>query len=261
MRKGNRKNMNDSKSPNMVSAVEKAMDILLVLQSESQKSIRELGEELNISKSALHRTLLTLESKGFVKQDPLTEKYVLGYKILELGESLRKEDEIRKIAYDDMKQLRDLIGDTVQLAILDDESILIIETVEGTNALRVFSRPGKRHPITYGNIGKVFLAQKSNDEIDAYIQKYPLQPYGSASILDTDVFLEKVKEVDEKGICTSINDPMDGAFGVAAPIHNSHGEIIAVLSVSGVNRFQSVKEIKSIEDLAKQYARKISDRF
>lgn len=248
-------------NPNMVAAVEKAMDILVALQKESKKSIRELSDELGISKSALHRTLLTLESKGFVKQDILTEKYALGYKILELSESLRKDDEIRKAAYGDMKELRDVIGDTVQLAILDNESILVLETVEGTNTLRVFSRPGKRHPITYGNIGCIFLAHKSTDEVLELIEKHPLEQYASASIMDKAIFLEKINEAREKEISTSINDPMEGAFGVAAPIYNSQKEIIAVISVSGVNRFQWKDELKAIEDKTKEYANKISKRF
>ncbi|WP_285398738.1 IclR family transcriptional regulator [Lysinibacillus sp. fls2-241-R2A-57] len=243
-----------------VSSVEKAIDILLALQSENKKSIRELGEELNISKSALHRTLQTLESRGLVRQDGVTEKYALGYKILELSESLQKDIEIRKLAYEDMEELRDLIGDTVQLSIIDNDSILIIETIDGTNALRVFSRAGKRHPITYGNIGKVFLSQKSPKEISKYLEKAPLIQYASKSIMDAEVFLEKIKEVKRKGISTSVDDPMEGAFGIAVPICNSHGEIIAVLSISGVKRFQNEGLIK-LENLAKLYAAKISEKF
>jgi DNA-binding IclR family transcriptional regulator len=252
--------LGENKTSN-ISSVEKAIDILLALQRENKKSIRELGEELNISKSALHRTLQTLESRGFVRQDLLSEKYSLGYKILELSESLKKDIEIRNLAYEYMEELRNLIGDTIQLAILDDESILIIETVDGTNELRVFSRSGKKYPITYGNFGRVFLSQLSTEEVKRYLKKYPLKRYASKSIVDEDIFLEKVNTVREQGLSTSIDDPIEGAFSMAAPIYDSQGKIVASLAISGVKTSQSGKSPIELEKLTKLYAAKISEKF
>ncbi|MFE4708845.1 IclR family transcriptional regulator [Peribacillus simplex] len=253
--------MGEIKNSTTISSVEKAIDILLALQSKNNKSIRELGEELNISKSALHRTLQTLESRGFVKQDQLSEKYSLGYKILELSASLKKDIEIRNLAYEHMEELRNLVGDTIQLAILNGESILIIETVDGTNDLRVFSQAGEKYPITYGNFGRVFLSQFSTEEVKRYIKKYPLKRYASKSIVDEAIFLEKLKTVKDLGLSTSIDDPIEGAFSMAAPIYDFQGNIVASLAISGVKRFQSEKSPIELEKLTKLYAAKISKEF
>lgn len=244
-----------------VSSVEKAIDILLALQRENKKSIRELGEELNISKSALHRTLQTLESRGFVRHDVLSEKYSLGYKILELSESLKKDIEIRNLAYEYMEELRNLVGDTIQLAIPDDGSVLIIETVDATNDLRVFSRAGKKYPITYGNFGRVFLSDLSTEEVKRYLKNYPLKKYASKSIVDEDVFLERIQTVKKQGLSTSIDDPIEGAFSMAAPIYDSQGKVVASIAVSGVKRFESEKNPIELENLTKLYATKISEKF
>ncbi|MFD1066008.1 IclR family transcriptional regulator [Oceanobacillus locisalsi] len=244
-----------------VSSVDKAIDILIALGQSDIKTIRELGQQLDITKSTLHRLLQTLESRGLVKKDITTDKYSLGYKILELSSNLKKENEIRELAIGQMEELSRLTGDTVQLAILENNEIIIIETVEGTNTLRVFAQPGQKYPITYGNFGKVFLAYQSTSNIVNHINATPLLKYASATITDQEKFIDEVNEVKKNNISVGIDDPIEGAISMAAPITDSNNNIVASLSIAGVKTQQKISEIEKFKMYIMDYADKISNEL
>jgi len=51
-----------------IAAVDRTVDILSALGTGQNRTIRDLGNELNITKSTLHRLLQTLEDRGMVKK-------------------------------------------------------------------------------------------------------------------------------------------------------------------------------------------------
>ncbi|MCG6197849.1 helix-turn-helix domain-containing protein, partial [Anoxybacillus sp. LAT_38] len=60
--------------------------------------ITELAHRMDVAKSTVHRLLTSLKNQGYVRQDPLTERYLLGLKLIELGSIVTQSLEIRTIA-------------------------------------------------------------------------------------------------------------------------------------------------------------------
>src|SRR5690625_7602554 len=89
--------MGDSKVT--VRSVERALDILLCFADESSLSMSEIAQRVALHKSTVHRLLASLETKGFVIRDPVTDHYRLGFRVWELSEigraSCREGWEIR----------------------------------------------------------------------------------------------------------------------------------------------------------------------
>lgn len=241
--------------------IDNAIDVLMALSSQSGKSIRELGHELDISKSTLHRILLTLKSRDFVKQDPISEKYSLGYQILELSIKLKEQSKLRDMALPYMKKLSNLTGDTVQLGILDKDEILILESIEGTNLLRVFSQAGQRFPITYGNFGKVFLSQMSTNKINEFIERYPLKKYAMNSITDPKLFLERIEKVKNENISISEDDPTDGAISLVVPVRDETDNIVGAISLALAKTPKVMDSVDELRNVVKQTANDITNKL
>lgn len=242
----------------LISTVDNALEVLLALSQNEGLSIRELSKELDISRSTLYRILRTLQHKDFVRQDLDTEKYSLGFKVFELGNTIKEKFDIRNIAYPYLKKLRDSTGETVQLAAVDNEEIVILEIIEGIGELRIFSSAGLRFPVTYGNFGKVFLAQKDDEEISKLIEKYPLKKYALNSITKQKEFLKKLEEVRRLGVAIGIDDPIDCAFGIAAPIFDHKKQIIAFIGLSGPKTPYNMENLEGIAKRVKKISEKIS---
>ncbi|MFJ7971540.1 IclR family transcriptional regulator [Psychrobacillus sp. NPDC096389] len=244
-----------------LTTLDSAIDVLLALDSENSKSIRELGQELDVSKSTLHRILQTFENRGLIKQDLNTMKYSLGLMILELGKGLKETNELRKIAYPLMEQLRDETGETIQLAIQEEDKIVILENIDGTNLYRLFSQSGMTFPLTYGNFGKIFLSRMDTKEILSIMEKHPLKKYSPQSIIDPELFLKKISEVKNAGICIGVDDPTEGAYSIICPIVNHRGETVAAISVAGVKTSIALENIKETEQLIRKTALSISRKI
>jgi DNA-binding IclR family transcriptional regulator len=230
-----------------ISVVDETLNVILALGNKEDKSIRELGTELSIPKSTLYRILRTLEAKDFVRQNKRSEKYSLGVKFFELGMMLKNTFDIKDTAYPHILDLRNRTKETIQLAIVDKETILLIDTIEGTHDLRVFSRAGRRLPLTYGNFGKVFLSDYADEEIFAMLRKYPLKRYGANSVMDNEIFIEHVKEVRKKHISVGIDDPIDGAFAMAAPIFDKEHKTVASISMAGAKTQASIANLDHLK--------------
>jgi len=251
--------LNNELSP--IASVDNAISILFAVGEKSDKSIRELSSEIGMSKSTLHRTLQTLEYRGLVKQNRETKTYSLGYSILELASFLKGHLEINHVAYPFMEKLRDDVNETIQLAVMNNDSILVVEALEGTNLMRMFSHPGETHSPTYGNFGKVFMSALSNEQVLGIIERYPLKQYGVNSITDCDEYLEKLNEVRTKGISLGIDDPIDGAFSIATPIFNRQKKVIASLALVGAKTPNNMDNLINIQGKLKKASNEISEKL
>jgi len=56
-----------------------------LLQHGSAMNMTEISKKLGLYPSTIHRILDTIKYWGYVEQDPNTQKYQLGLKLLELG--------------------------------------------------------------------------------------------------------------------------------------------------------------------------------
>ena len=57
----------------------------VLLEHRSPMSMSEISEKLDFYPSTVHRILDTLKYGGYIEQNPPTQKYQLGLKLLELG--------------------------------------------------------------------------------------------------------------------------------------------------------------------------------
>ena len=64
---------------------------LAVLESFSVErpeiGVTELSQALGLGKSTVHRLLTSLASRGYVRKNPDTERYCLGFKAFEVGDN------------------------------------------------------------------------------------------------------------------------------------------------------------------------------
>ncbi|MHA6260716.1 IclR family transcriptional regulator [Sporosarcina sp. CAU 1771] len=250
-----------NKNDNIIASVDNSLNILFSISENGNKSIRELSEIVGMSKSALHRILLTLERRGFVRQDEETKRYSLGFAILSLASALNYDLEISKLAIDDMKSLRNEVNETIQLAIVENNKIVLVNVLEGSDIIRIYSKVGKVLPITYGNFGKVFLSGMSHAKVLDYLEKYPLKSYGANTVTDINTYIEDLIKVRETGISVGVDDPIDGAYSIAAAIYDAKKQVVASLSLIGVKKISSMKNLPHIEKLVHQTAMNISNKI
>ena len=208
-------------------------------------SLAELCEQTGLAKSTLHRILATLVHFGFVRQAPVSRHYSLGFKLLELGNILLRQLDIRKEANPFLIALSNAIGETVHLVIRDGPSAIYIDKVDSgvQGGLQMVSRIGMAIPLHCSAVGKVFLSHMDEEEVLGLLGERQLAPRTEKTIPDITLLLAHLREVGKTGFAVDDEENEAGIRCVAAPIKDNTGEVVAAMSVSGASARITLEKI------------------
>lgn len=217
-----------------VQSVDRALIILEILQGEPDGlGVTELSTELKVSKSTAHRLLMSLLKKGFVQQDPENQKYRLGLKLIEFGQTVSNNIDIRKVASSHLRRLAEKTGETAHLVIQERSEIVYIDKIESSATIRMFSNIGKRAPMHCTGVGKAILAFLPQQEILDIVEDKGLEKFTHKTIINIETLLLHLEEIRNNGYSIDDEEHELGIKCAAAPIFNSKGEVVAGISVAG----------------------------
>ncbi len=224
-------------SPKLVQTIERSAAILDVLgQNPHGISLRDLSARINLPKGTTHRLLSSLSHFGYVRQDLKTKNYFLGFKLVDLGNLLLNQLDLRKEAEPFLRELAEKTKETVHLVILDQNEIVYIDKVEtdhNPSGLRMASRVGLRNPPHSCAVGKVLLADLPEEDLNLFLKRGNLMKRTENTITDPARLREHLNRVKKQGYAIDDEENEKGIRCVAAPIRDGTGRAIAAVSISG----------------------------
>lgn len=202
-------------------SVERALEILECFLDQDEMILLEISERTGLSGSTVLRILSALQEHDFVMKNPVDKTYRLGRKIQWLADRMPSEnhDDLRKTAYPFLREMNEKYNEDVRLFVPQGNTKLCIENVESRRELRQVVQVGTRHDLVRGAAGKVILAYMNEAE-----RKKIYPDESKWSVLET---------VRIKGYALSSGEREEGLFGLAVPILNPEGELVAAASMSG----------------------------
>ncbi|KHD85067.1 IclR family transcriptional regulator [Heyndrickxia ginsengihumi] len=217
----------------LIQSIDRALRILdLFDEYTTELKITEISNRMNLNKSTVHALLKTLQHHNYIEQDSETGKYKLGLKLFERGNLVVNRLDIRSIAKKYLLELSRKTGHTIHLVILDGKEGLYIDKVEGTSAIVVYSRIGRRIPIHSSAVGKALVAFKSEHELNKILDGYIYKQQTEKTITSEQDFLKELSIVRERGYAIDNEENEPGISCIAIPIRNHLGEVAAAISLS-----------------------------
>jgi len=256
----------ESKPNNLVQTIERVSLILDILGQNPQGiSVRDLSLKVSLPKGTTHRLLSSLSYLGYVRQDPKTRNYLLGFKLVELGNILLGQLDLRKEAAHFLNDLAERTKETVHMVILDRNEVVYIDKVEGDHnpsGLRMASRIGLRNPAHSSAVGKVLLSHFPDEELNQFFRGKGLSKRTENTITDATQLKEHLKMVRNQGYAIDDEENEKGVRCVGAPIYNEAGNAVAAISISGP-AFRVTKKMaqESLKKEVMETAFKISERL
>lgn len=228
----------------------RALELLGCFDFDRQElGLAELTRTSGLPKATVHRLATTLVFSRFLNQDPEFKRYSLGPKLFELGSVASASFSLRRIASPHLKRFNFQRVRTVLFGVLQDDDLVYVDKKEGTSGVRLGSEIGRHRPPHFGMLGQLLMAYIPEGEVDRLLKKSPLQPFTQKSITDPETFREKLRKIRRQGFVIEDGEAHEGISGVAAPIRDFTGKVIAALGVafiSGSADHQTVMQI--IED-------------
>ncbi|WP_432521810.1 IclR family transcriptional regulator [Kineococcus sp. SYSU DK006] len=208
---------------------------LLDLVAAGTCTLGGLAAASGTHKSTVLRQLRVLEDAGYVHHDD-QHRYVLGAHLFRLAQQALDSFDVRTAAAPRLRRLRDAVGRTVHLAVLDPRpgaGCVYVDELEPAGApVRTVSRIGGTAPLHRTAVGKVLLAGLPPAERERLVRALPVPASAARTTTDPDALLAEVAEVAERGWAQERAE--DGSFVncVAAPVHGADGRVRAAVSIS-----------------------------
>lgn len=211
--------------------------------SDDSRGVSSLARELKLSKSNVHRILLTLQSRDYVRRVEVNSTYELTQKIWELGSLVRGRLSLLKVSGPFIQRLSQETGESVHLSIRDGSEVVYIDKVEGSQPIAAYTRIGGRAPLYCVATGKAMLANL-RDELLAMIVP-TLTRYTEHTIVDYDELRDELERVRDSGFAVNRGEWRADVFGVAAPVFDGSGNVAGAVGISGPSSRFKARQIKS----------------
>ena len=218
--------------PAAVQSVDRALTVLEILAKRGVAGVTEIAVELGVHKSTASRLVAVLESRGFVEQLSDRGKYRLGFGIARLAGALTVHRDLAHAGRPASEALAADLGETVDVAILDEGRVINVLEVRGAGAVAVQTWVGQSTPSHATSSGKVLLAHLPQVQMEALVGP-ELQGYTEHTITDRDALLRELDAVRAQGWACTVEEYERGLNAVAAPVRDHDGTVVAALSVAG----------------------------
>ncbi|WP_163268566.1 IclR family transcriptional regulator domain-containing protein [Chelativorans alearense] len=211
----------------------KACDILeIVGAAPGRVDQAELSRQTGIPRATLYRILAALTARGIIRSDPVTQRYSLGFRLLEHAQNVWGSSNLVSIASSELRLLRDMTGETAYLAVLHHGEVLALGRFEGAHSKRSSAQLGALKPVHCTSQGKAILAHLRDDQVDGLLRE-PLERYTEHTTTDPAALKAQLQIVRARGYAIDDEEILYGTRCVGVAILDENGHPVAAISVAG----------------------------
>ena len=232
------------RSADSLQQLERGLAIIQAFSAENPRlSIADASRLTGVSRATARRILLTLEKLGYVRQDG--RMFSLTPRVLNLGWAYLSSLNLWELARPAMEDLVETGGETCTASTLDPPDIVYVARVLTRRHLVTSTRIiGSRLPAAPTAHGRVLLAGLTPDELDDFLETYPLRSYTEYTVTDPVRFREVIAATRENGWTISDQEGEIGLRSAATAIRRDDGATVAALGVSGPTSRVSLDDLR-----------------
>jgi DNA-binding IclR family transcriptional regulator len=222
----------DPKSLRTIQAVDRAAALLkAVADSRQPLTVVELAEATGLNRSTAWRLLATLDRHGLVERDPVTQRYGVGYAIVQMAAAGDHAALVRR-ARPSLERLAAETGEAVSLAVATRFDLVYIDQVETPKMVMSPNWLGRSVPLHATSSGKAFLAWLPEEE-RAALTPSRLERFTDTTITTRRELEDELDAVRREGYSICVGELEETLFGASAAVLNERERPVAIVSVWG----------------------------
>ncbi len=237
----------EKETKNPVQSAERIFQVMEMLADNGEMGLMEISAALGLHKSTVHRLLMSLIYMGYAKQDEVTQKYMLSYKVVNMAGKILDRMDILQIAKPYMERLSDLSGEAVHLVQRDGNNILYIYKIEAkVGTIRMVSHVGMIHPMYCSGVGKAIMAALPENEVEQIWNDSVIEKKTDKTITDYAQLQEVLEEIRFNGYALDDEENEKGVRCIAACLRGYQNEIKYAFSISGPTSRMTRDRVKEL---------------
>jgi len=214
-------------------ALHSGLDILEVLAAESHGlGVSEIARRSGVDKGNAHRILRSLETRGYVEQDPNSKRYTASAFVLTLARTVLHGIDLVTAAQAEMHALSDRSGESVHMAKRTRSGGVYVAQVRQPGRISVETEIGAQPIVHATATGKALFCQESGSALEQVLN-LPLIQFTHNTVGSIAALQQELERTRERGFAIDDEELTLDVRCVAAPIYDTYGSVTACVGISG----------------------------
>jgi IclR family transcriptional regulator, pca regulon regulatory protein len=195
-------------------------------------TVSEGAARTGLSRAAVRRLLITLESLGYAERKEST--FRLTSRILRLGFSFISSSSLASLSLPILEQLSAHIRESCSVSLLDGAEIVYVARTAPKRVMTIDLGVGSRLPAYCTSMGRVLLAALSPAEFDRYLAQTEFKAHTTKTICEREELMGVIEQVRLHGYALVDEELELGLRSIAVPVVSQTGRVVAAMN-SGVH--------------------------
>ncbi len=240
----------DSGGVYTVPAVKKALAIMELMAADNRGyTISEVARRCGLPVSTANVLLHSLQDCGYLNRSA-DRTFLLTWKLFTEGSKLLNQVKLQEVALPELERLAEITDLTIDLAIPDKIELIYAHVIQGSGDIQIQARVGQRRYFHQSAVGKAMLAFFPEERAVEFAETTGLPAATPKTVTSLRTLQKELKIIRDRGYAVDMEESGRGLWGVASPIFDHTGNVVAAVGVAGTtlarntNRNQLVMEIK-----------------
>jgi len=220
-----------TESPDYMQSLARGLQVLCAFSRERPRcTLSEIADQTGLSRAVVRRSLLTLQHLGYVATE--TRRFFLTPRVLEVGYSYLSSLDLTELAHEAMEELSQRVGESCSMSVLDGNQIVYVARVAVRRLMSVALGVGARLPAFVTSMGRVLLADKPDNELNAWLRKNTFRSITAHTVYKSRALRAEILKVRRQGYAFVSQELELGLCSIAVPIRFTTGRAVCGLNVS-----------------------------
>ncbi|WP_081631914.1 IclR family transcriptional regulator [Rhodococcus sp. 114MFTsu3.1] len=215
-----------------VGSVGRVLQLLDLVAGDSAPRAADVATALGVSRATVHRLVSLLQHEGYVQLDSDTHRYHPGTALISVARTALRNLQVRAVGLEQIANLRDDSGETVELCVMDGDQSVVVATAESRRPLRVVDAVGDRMSAHLTASGKAMLSAMTPLSV---IEMYPRDtlPAPTARSIDSrSALIAELAAARAAGWATNRGEGDEDFVGIAAPVVDGNGQVRGAVTIA-----------------------------
>jgi DNA-binding IclR family transcriptional regulator len=235
--------------------VSRIFDVLELLVGHADgMTLTEISKRLDLPTSSTHNLLQRMVGADLVASTEQL-RYSVGSRAVRLGIRIVDGLEVRLVARRYLQELARETGEHIYLAIRLGRRVVYIDRLPGTRSVSVEIQLGQSLFLHATSVGKLFAAHHA--PLHRRLLAEPRPKLTNYTHVEPHDLEEELARIRANGFAVSREEAILGVIGLAVPVYDAHGAMVAAIHISTLRAQLTEAREKQLIAAAKATARGI----
>ncbi len=209
----------------------KGLSVIMAFEGRnSELTISEIAERVELNRAVTRRLVRTLEQLGFVYHD--RGRYQLTPRVLRLTRGFLETHSVPQVMQPALRNASHEIGESVSFAMLDgDEAVYVAHAFVPSRFTLNMVTVGSRVPLAPTAVGRAILAFLDKPEREAILDRLNLSAYTAHTLVERKEFTDLLNSIRLSGFSFSESEYVEGVSSLALPVFGRDKRVIGAVSI------------------------------